>query len=103
MRFSCHSILLAGLLAGVMPMLYADPLTRSNPLTDCLNGQIVPQMGSNEAPEAIVNQAFLLCRPFINDWLTTYPVGRRAPLERALRQFYLDRLNAALNRSFSQP
>ena len=90
--------LLASLLFGLAFPLYADPLTQSNPMTDCLNSHILPQMGSNATPESVVNQAFLLCKPFTDGWLSAYPPPRRQQLEHALRRFYLDRLNAALMR-----
>ncbi|MGD8161994.1 hypothetical protein [Pantoea sp. FN0307] len=99
MWFIARGALLFSLLVNVMPATLANPLTHVNPMTDCLNGHILPQMGSNEAPEAIVNHAFLLCKPFVDSWLASYPDARRQQLDQALRQFYLDRLNAALNRS----
>lgn len=99
MRFIFAKLLLSSLLVAFSSGLNADPLTQSNPMTDCLNGYILPQMGSNNAPDEIVNQAFLLCQPFIVRWLETYPTARRQQLDQALRQFYLNRLNTALNRS----
>lgn len=99
MRFIGLLSLLLSLLMSVSAPTYADPLTQSNPLTDCLNNYILPQMGSNAAPEEIVDRAFLLCRPYVDSWLAAASDSRRPQLERALRQFYLDRLNAALYRS----
>lgn len=95
MRYNAALFLL---LSGMIPTLHADPLTQSNPMTDCLNNHILPQMGTNAAPAEVVNQAFLICRPFVDGWLAARPVSRRQPLEHALRQFYLDRLNAAIQR-----
>ncbi|ARJ42891.1 hypothetical protein B1H58_13225 [Pantoea alhagi] len=97
MPFIARGALLLSLLVNVIPATVANPLKHVNPMTDCLNGHILPQMGSNEAPEAIVNHAFLLCKPFIDSWLASYPDARRQQLGQALRQFYLDRLYAALN------
>lgn len=97
LRF-CRLPLLSGLLFTLALPLYASPLTQSNPMTDCLNSHILSQYGSDAAPDTVVNQAFLLCRPFTESWLKGYPPARRQQLERALRQFYLDRLNAALIR-----
>lgn len=99
MHFFWQKRLLVSLLFVFLSPLHADPLSQSNPMADCLNQYILPKMGSNDAPAEIVNQAFLLCQPFIAPWLASYPPIRRQPLERALRQFYLDRLNAALVRS----
>lgn len=94
----CALVLLLALVTGEMSAAWANPLTHANPMTDCLNDNILPQMGSNNAPEAIVNRAFLLCKPLVDSWLAGYKEPRRQQLAHALRQFYLDRLNIALNR-----
>ena len=99
MRFIGFLTLLLSLLSGAIATLNADPLTHSNPMTDCLNNHIFPQLGSDAQPEEIVNHAFLLCKPFVDSWLVSYPDPCRQQLDRALRQFYLDRLSAARNRS----
>jgi hypothetical protein len=93
-----HNAVLFSLMLGMIPALHADPLTQSNPVTNCLNNHILPQMGSTAAPVAVVNQAFLACRPFVDGWLAAMPASRHQPLKDALRQFYIDRLNAALYR-----
>ena len=98
MRFIRSLTFLLSMVTGVIATANADPLTQSNPMTDCLNNHILPRLGSNTQPEEIVNHAFLLCKPFVESWLSSYPDPRRQQLDRALRQFYLDRLNAALNR-----
>ncbi|MDR7345509.1 hypothetical protein J2X14_003956 [Pantoea alhagi] len=98
MRFFCALALLLALVTGEMSAACANPLTHANPMTNCLNDHILPQMGSNSAPEAIVNRAFLLCKPLVDSWLASYKEPQRQQLTHALRQFYLDRLNVALNR-----
>lgn len=98
MRFFCALPLLFALATGEMSAACANPLRHANPMTDCLNDNILPQMGSDRAPEAIVNRAFLLCKPLVNSWLASYQEPQRQQLDHALRQFYLERLNAALNR-----
>lgn len=72
----------------------ASPLDQSNPMTDCLNDQILPQLNSALPPEQIVNPAFIQCKPLIDGWLAGYPQGeKRQQLYRYLYQFYISLLS----------
>lgn len=87
-------LLIIALMLLIPLRLHASPLDQANPMTDCLNDKILPQLGSPLAAEEIVNPAFILCKPLIDRWLAAYPQPeKRQQLYRDLRQYYIALLN----------